>query len=263
MSGGRGGGRGLSRARGAAAGAGYGGRVALLDELRGLAIVNMIAYHVCYDLVYIHGCALPWFRGAAAGAWQEYICLSFIGVAGICTTLSARPYLRAFKVCACALMITAVTLYAYPDQLIVFGILHCLGASMLLYAAGRRFLRGLPPALGFIAALLFALATWEVTRGVLGFGPFTVCLPAFLYGTDWLFPFGFRNADFYSADYFPLFPYLFVFLAGGACGALVKYLPPSARRVHIRPLAYLGRHSLLIYLLHQPVAIALLGLLFG
>jgi uncharacterized membrane protein len=250
------GGRGISRAAG-------GGRAAILDELRGLAIINMIVYHVCYDLVYIHGCALPWFHGAWAGAWQEYICISFIGIAGICTRFTGRPYVRAFRVCACALLITAFTLYAYPDQLIVFGILHCLGASMLLYAAGRRFLRGIPPALGFIAALLIALAVWNVTRGVLGFGPFTVRLPAFLYGTDWLFPFGFRNAGFYSADYFPLLPYFFVFLAGSAFGALVKYLPPAARRVHIRPLAYLGRHSLIVYLLHQPIAITLLGLLFG
>jgi uncharacterized membrane protein len=241
---------------------GSGGRAAILDELRGLAIVNMIAYHVCYDLVYMHGFDLPWFRGAWAGVWQECICISFIGMAGVCTKLSRRPYVRAFKVCACALLITAVTLYAYPSQAILFGILHCLGASMLLRALCGRFLNAIPPAIGFALAVLLALLTWNVASGVLGFGPFTVKAPAFLYETAWLFPLGFRNADFYSADYFPLFPYLFAFLAGSACGGLAKRLPLAARRVHIRPLAYLGRHSLLIYLLHQPIAIALLGLVF-
>ncbi|MDR2355150.1 MAG: DUF1624 domain-containing protein [Clostridiales Family XIII bacterium] len=238
-----------------------GGRAAILDELRGLAIVNMVAYHVCYDLVYIHGFNLPWFHGTLAGAWQTYICVSFLFIAGVCTKLSRRPFVRAFKICACALLVTAVTIYAYPDLRIVFGILHCLGASMLLYALFGRFLRGLPSPVGFALALLLALCTWDVTSGVLGFGPFSADLPAFLYKTAWLFPFGFRNANFYSADYFPLFPYLFVFLAGSAAGALVKYLPPAARRMHIRPLSYLGRHSLILYLLHQPVAIALLGLL--
>jgi uncharacterized membrane protein len=251
--GGRRGGRGANR--------GNGGRTALLDELRGLAILNMIAYHVCYDLVYIHGFDWPWFRGVWADVWQEAICLSFIAIAGVCTKLSNRPFLRAFKVCACALLVTAVTLYAYPGQLIVFGILHCLGASMLLYAVFRPPFRGMPAPVGFVLALLLALATWNVTSGVLGLGTFSVELPSFLYGTSFLFPFGFRNAGFFSADYFPLFPYLFVFLAGGAAGALAKRLPPFARRVHIRPLAYLGRHSLLIYLLHQPIAITLLGLL--
>ncbi|MDR2771092.1 MAG: DUF1624 domain-containing protein, partial [Clostridiales Family XIII bacterium] len=109
--------------------------------------------------------------------------------------------------------------------------------------------------------LLLALFTRNVVNGVLGLGPFIVELPSFLYRTSWLFPFGFRSAGFYSADYFPLFPYLFVFLAGSAAGTLVKHLPAAARRAHIRPLAYLGRHSLLIYLLHQPIAITLLGLL--
>jgi uncharacterized membrane protein len=238
-----------------------GGRAAILDELRGLAIVNMVAYHVCYDLVYIHGFDWPWFYGARAGIWQEYICISFIFIAGVCTKLSGRPFVRAFRICACALLITAVTLYAYPDQLIVFGILHCLGASMLLYAVFRGLFRGLPAPVGFLLALLLVFASWNVVNGFLGFGRFTVSLPSFLYRTPYLFPFGFKSAGFYSADYFPLFPYLFVFLAGSAAGALVKHLPPFARRVHIRPLAYLGRHSLVIYLLHQPVAITLLGLL--
>jgi uncharacterized membrane protein len=240
---------------------GSGGRAAVLDELRGLAVVNMVAYHVCYDLVYIHGFDWPWFRGAWAGVWQECIAVSFICVAGVCTKLTNRPFLRAFKVCVCALLITAFTLYAYPGQLIVFGILHCLGASMLLYACFAPLFRGFPAPAGFVLALAAALFTRNAVNGAFGFWNFSVELPSFLYGTGFLFPFGFRNADFFSADYFPLFPYFFLFLAGAAAGALVKYFPPFARRVHIRPLAYLGRHSLLVYLLHQPVAITLLGLL--
>jgi uncharacterized membrane protein len=238
-----------------------GGRLAILDELRGFAIINMVAYHVCYDLVYIHGFDWSWFRGARAGLWQEFICLSFIFIAGVCTRFSGRPFVRAFKVCACALLITAVTLYAYPDQLIVFGILHCLGASMLIYAVFAPLFRGFPSPVGFVLALLLVFATWNVVSGVFGIGSFSVRLPSFLYETSFLFPFGFRNAGFFSADYFPLFPYLFAFLAGSAAGSLVRLAPPVLGRVHARPLAYLGRHSMVIYLLHQPVAITLLGLL--
>jgi uncharacterized membrane protein len=238
-----------------------GGRVAVLDELRGLAIVNMVAYHVCYDLVYIHGFDWSWVCGARAGVWQEYICISFIFIAGVCTCFSGRPFIRAFKVCACALLITAFTLYAYPAQLIIFGILLCLGASMLIYAIFEPLFRSLPVPVGFVLAILLALATRGVVNGIFGIGSFSVSLPAFLYGTDFLFPFGFKNAGFFSADYFPLLPYMFVFFAGSAAGPLAKRLPNVVRRLHVRPLAYLGRHSLLIYLLHQPVAITLLGLL--
>ncbi|MDR1247275.1 MAG: DUF1624 domain-containing protein [Clostridiales Family XIII bacterium] len=238
-----------------------GGRLAILDELRGFAIINMAAYHVCYDLVFIHGFDWPWFRGARADLWQEFICLSFIFIAGVCTRFSGRPFVRAFKVCVCALLITAVTLYAYPDQLIVFGILHCLGASMLIYAVLAPLFRGFPAPVGFVLAILLALATWNVVNGVFGIGSFSVRLPSFLYGTGFLFPFGLKNAGFFSADYFPLLPYLFVFLAGSAASPLARLIPPVLGRVHARPLAYLGRHSMLIYLLHQPIAITLLGLL--
>jgi uncharacterized membrane protein len=238
-----------------------GGRVALLDELRGLAIINMVAYHVCYDLVYIHGFDWPWFHGAWAGLWQEYICVSFIFIAGVCTRFSGRPFIRAFKVCACALLITAFTLYAYPDQLIVFGILHCLGASMLIHAVFKPLFRPLPSLIGFALAVFLAWLTRDVMGGVLSIGKLSVRLPSFLYGTDFLFPLGFRGGDFFSADYFPLLPYMFVFLAGSAAGPLAKRLPPVFHRVHLRPLAYLGRHSMLIYMLHQPVAIMLLDLL--
>jgi uncharacterized membrane protein len=237
-----------------------GGRLGILDELRGLAIVNMIAYHLCYDLVVLYDVDWPWFYGKQAGIWQEGIAVSFLFIAGICTAYTRRPYARVLRIGACALLITAATRLLYPDQFIVFGILHCMGASMLVYALARGAFARTPGWAGFLACLLLICATWNVVHGFVGAGAFSLELPAALYTTDFLFPLGLRNAAFRSADYFPLLPYLFVFLAGGFAGRWTRNLPAFIRREHIRPLAFLGRHSLLIYMLHQP---ALMGIVYA
>jgi uncharacterized membrane protein len=238
----------------------------LIDEIRGLAIVNMVAYHLAYDLDGIMGFELPWFHGAAGQAWQTAICVTFLLTAGACTSYSRRPFARALKVGACAAAITAATSLLYPSQAIVFGILHCMCVSMLVRAAFAKPLSRVGGIVGFAASALLALGTWRLMYGYVGLGAAAAKLPGWLYETKWLFPLGFRDAGFRSADYFPLFPYMFVFIAGGFTlrnryglnGA--QKLPAWARREHIRPLAFLGRHSLLIYMLHQPALLAALHL---
>ena len=67
----------------------------------------------------------------------------------------------------------------------------------------------------------------------------------------WLFPLGLRRADFFSADYWPLLPWAFLYLLGAALGG---FLPETAKpHAHLPALTFLGRHSLFIYLVHQPV----------
>ncbi|MDR3294693.1 MAG: DUF1624 domain-containing protein [Clostridiales Family XIII bacterium] len=238
-----------------------GGRIALLDELRGLAIVNMVAYHLCYDLVDIFGFDWPWFFSKGAGIWQEYIALSFLSIAGICTRFSGRAYVRTLKIALCAALITLATYFIYPDQTIVFGILHCMAAAMLVYALFQRQLENTPPFVGLAVSLLLMLLTWNVANGWLGIGGLRLPLPDILYRAGFLFPLGFSGPDFRSADYFPLFPYLFVFLAGGFAGEWIKNIPAHMRREHIVFLAFIGRYSLLVYMLHQPVLFGVLSLL--
>ena len=95
------------------------------------------------------------------------------------------------------------------------------------------------------------LFTYHVPQHFLGIGPFQITLPSAWYVSYWLSLVGLLSPDFYSADYFPIFPYLFLFLAGYFLGKLP--LPDWMRRSHCRPLARLGQHSLIIYLLHQPI----------
>jgi uncharacterized membrane protein len=241
---------------------GGGERLAVLDELRGLAIVNMVAYHLCYDLTVIYGFDWPWFFSFGAEIWQKYICISFLLIAGICTRHSTRPVIRALKICFCALLVSAATYLALPDQAIYFGILHCMGASMLLCAIFRRMISRGAPIVGLVVSLILILLTWNLSDGFIGIGAAAFRLPEILYSTPWLFPLGLRDAAFRSADYFPLLPWFFVFLAGAFAGGWTLRASSGARAEHIRPLAFLGRHSLFIYVLHQPVMVGVLSLVF-
>ena len=65
-------------------------RIASLDALRGLTLVSMIAYHACWDLVYLFHADWDWYRGTGAYIWQQSICWTFILLSGFCFSLGRR-----------------------------------------------------------------------------------------------------------------------------------------------------------------------------
>ena len=135
---------------------------------------------------------------------------------------------------------------------------------------GRLHARGLgagprgPYALGPRGALLalFALL-WGLPEGTLGVGPLSVGLPRGLYGGEGLAWLGLPGPSFSSGDYYPLLPYLMVYLAGTAMGSswAARGYPGWARRASVPALTFLGRHALAAYVIHQPVLLALTGLI--
>lgn len=93
---------------------------------------------------------------------------------------------------------------------------------------------------------------------------FTIDMPNALYNARLLFPLGFPSPSFFSLDYFPLLPHFLLFMAGSSLGVLFKS-GRAARGMYMTRfsgLAFIGRHALLIYILHQPVLIAILELIF-
>lgn len=234
-------------------------RATVLDLLRGFALLNMIAYHALYDWVYVFGHKVSWFSGTSAYLWQQGICWTFIVVAG-----AVFPYGRSFLrrgalLGGCALMLTLVTGLWMPDQIILFGVLHFFAAATLLTGVCWPALRRVPAPLGTSAAfLLFALFK-GLGHGYLGFFDIPlVHLSQTLYTADWTFWLGLPSASFHSADYFPLIPWLFLFWtglylwrwAGDAVNGLLEC------PLTVPGLNWLGRHSLPVYLLHQPVLMA-------
>ncbi len=240
-------------------------RIVLLDELRGLTLISMILYHLMWDLVYVVGISMPWYHSYGAYVWQQSICWTFILLSGFCWSFGRRPLRRGMAVFLCGLAVSAVTLLLGEAYAVRFGVLTLIGSSMLLMvpldfvlnrAFGRMSSRPLRKGLAVVLTVLCFVLFWQSKKGG-GFLP--ADFPRNLV-TAYL---GFPPQDFYSTDYFPLVPWFFLYLTGyllhrlwqafdtpdSVCAAVDDF----ACVLHMPPLAFLGRHCLLLYMLHQPV----------
>nr|WP_319489482.1 heparan-alpha-glucosaminide N-acetyltransferase [uncultured Caproiciproducens sp.] len=232
-------------------------RIYFMDELRGFAVFCMVFYHGFYTLAYLYnlkaGMILLHFFMPA----EPFYAGLFMLISGVSSNLSHSNLARGLKLLGISLAVTLATYFFVPDELIVFGILHFLSVCMILYGlikpVSDRF--RFSWAAVAVCVLLF-VCTLGISRGYLGFSPqFGIRLPDALYSTNWLAPLGIFNDTFRSADYFPLFPWVFVFAAGTFLGKLAAQgrFPAFTYRSRVPFFSWLGRYALIIYVLHQPV----------
>jgi uncharacterized membrane protein len=229
-----------------------------IDIVRGVAVIMMVVFHIAFDLNYLGIVPLPVGTGglrllalATAGLFLFVVGVSLsISSAHARKVLSTRDFIvkylkRGAFIFLLGLGITLVTWLLLPDGVVLFGILHLIGLAVMLSPlyTGRYW-----PNL-LLGALIIAL------------GP----VVAGLKGSPLLLWVGLQPPSFYSVDYTPVFPWLGLVLLGVFFGMT---LYPSGKRperlpgLSSRPLQFLGRHSLAIYLIHQPVIIGILLLLF-
>ena len=225
-------------------------RFDILDAWRTVAILLMLVYHFLYDLL-IFGVITPaQMFSPELNLMQKFICGSFILLAGASARFS-RSNLRHGIIVLLAGVAVEIGA-AVGGQTIRFGILQFMGVSMVLWHFLGKYLQKLPRwLLAAGGAVLYVLTDWWT-------GQVTVSVP-------WLYPLGFPTAQFVSADYFPLLPWFFLFLVGTALGSWCldhrenRLLTASLPGV----LTFPGRHSLIIYLLHQPVLYGVSFLIWG
>jgi len=230
-------------------------RIWEIDFLRGLAIILMVGYHLLFDLGEFRGVKrfLGFSTDLSSVAWsvaQYFFAALFVVLSGVSSTLSRNNRRRGLRLLAVSLAVTAVTYFFDPASAIYFGILQCLAVSILLY--GTAFEKARP----------VACAAWGALVLLLG-----AALPILNKGMairfDWLLPFGIHSPLYSSFDYFPLVPWLGVFLVGAALGktayASKRSLLPWRLPESLVNAA--GRHSLLIYIVHQPVIMGILYVL--
>ncbi len=231
-----------------------------IDLMRAVAIIMMIIFHFLYDLEYFGDYdfklgSLPWLFYARAGASV------FIALVGISLTLNfskaelegisekdtrLKQVKRGLMVFSWGLIITVITWYFLGEFVIVFGILHLIGLSIIIAIPFIKY-RSLNLALGIIFIILGIILIY----------------PNFEFsGLVWL---GFRPMEYDYEDYFPLLPWFGVVLVGIVIGHALypKYkrkfkLPDLSQNSVMKPLCFIGRYSLFIYLIHQPVLIAIL-----
>ena len=88
----------------------------LLDTVRGVCILSMVAYHGMYDLVDIFGLPSAWYTGLPGYIWQQSICWTFILLSGMCWQLSRRHVKRGLLLVGCGAAITLITWLVMPSQ---------------------------------------------------------------------------------------------------------------------------------------------------
>lgn len=241
-------------------------RYELFDSLRGLVLISMILYHGIWDLVYMFGKEWFWYYGTGAYIWQQSICQTFILLSGFCWSMGKQPLKRGIMVFGGGIIITFVTILFMPENRVVFGVLTLIGSCMLLMIPLHKILKNLPPVGGLVGSMVLFVVTRNVNDGYLGFEGLNIrALPENLYNGLAMTYLGFPHKEFYSTDYFSLIPWLFLFCAGYFLYHLLQrekyaFLWEKIFTKGWPPLSFLGKYSLIIYLLHQPV---IYGLLMG
>lgn len=240
-------------------------RYTTVDILRAIAIFAMIIYHTLWDLVNVFGVEIDWFYSSWGQIFQMSIRWSFILISGFCWSLGRQNIKRGLMVLGGALIIMVTTALFTPESIITYGVLCLIGIGMIITNPFSRLFSKIPAWIGFLGCLLLFFVTYDVELGRLGAGDFVILeLPDFLYQNGFTALFGFPPSDFYSSDYVPLLPWLFSYFMGFFIFKFfeqrdwLKYL----KRLKCRPLEWVGRRSLIIYLVHQPIIYGVLYLIF-
>jgi uncharacterized membrane protein len=237
------------------------GRALRLDALRGLAVVWMSVFHFCFDLNFFGFLHQQMLSDQVWTVQRASIVSLFLFCAGMGQALALqsgqgwpRFWKRWAQVAGCAMLVTAATYLVFPQTFIGFGVLHGLAVMLLLARMSAGLGRWLWP-LGAVALLLPSVAQALLP----GSG-----LEAIFNGVP-LRVLGLVTVKPTTEDYVPIFPWLGVIWWGLAAGDRVSRHRPGLLAGHLpggpagRALAWLGRHSLPWYMLHQPVLLGLVG----
>ncbi len=227
-------------------------RVWIIDCLRAFAIFSMIAYHLAYDLrtyyafqIDVHDGLWKIFEQVVAGLFLLLVGWSFV-LSWRQTPHWQKYTKRGATILGYGFIVSAATFLFDPATYVRFGILHLIGVSVMilpLFVRLRQF--------ALIPATIAAIIGIQLRDG-------TASTPLFL-------PIGLTEPGFQSVDYFPLFPWFGAVLVGAAVGSALQNLGPSeaAHGKLKEAVTIVSRHSLLIYLVHQPLLLLLLRMTLG
>lgn len=240
-------------------------RLHLLDALRGFAIINVVIYHFLYDIFVVYGFYEDWPDLPYIKLWQVLGSGLFILISGMVFSLNRRFWRQGLYLNLMGLAITLITSCLMPQQAIYYGILTFFGCALWLMGVIRPLLQKLPQLTGMLLAVLMYMLTMDINDGKAVLGG--ICLwqwPKWLY-IDELALLGFNSDSFYSADYFPLLPNIFVMIFGWFLYSWLKVHGKLQLLLYgdLQALTLPGRHSLLIYLLHQPILMGICMLIFA
>lgn len=227
-------------------------RLVAVDALRGAAIVLMVVYHFCFDLSYFGLLKADFYHDPFWIGLRALILGAFLLLVGVSLRLaSAQPdfdirfWKRLGLIAGAALLVSTGSYLVFPGSYIHFGVLHCIAVSVLL---ARPLVRA--PAAATLIGLLVVIVGNTVSHPVFDSR-----------ALDWI---GLRTHKPPTEDYVPLLPWTGVVLIGIGLGHYAVTAGHAAleRLGRYAPawLGLAGRHSLVIYLVHQPLLFGAIGL---
>jgi uncharacterized membrane protein len=229
-------------------------RITAIDALRGGALCLMFVYHFSFDLRYYRVIASDFEHDPFWLGFRAVIVASFMALVGISLVLADRAgattvhfWRRIGVIAACAVATSVGSYLVFPRAFIYFGILHCIAvASILAWPTLHR------PLLALIIGAAIIVAGLAYSD------------PLFdARALSWL---GFTTHKPSTEDYVPLAPWAGVVFLGVAAGhalARAHFRPLKALAHAPRWLRFLGRHSLVVYMVHQPILLAALWVVAG
>lgn len=222
-------------------------RIDLLDATRGFCVIYMVFYHFMYNLVYMVGVNSSFLYNPIMNILQFVVASLFITLCGISCNFSKSNLKRGSKLFLIAIIITIATYCFSPSFYVVFGIIHFLAFATLSYGLFQKFFEKIRLNFSF-PLILLALFAW-----------FYLNILPLRFDISGLSFLGITNTNFRSSDYFPVFPWIFLFYIGIYLGRKIKenQFPAWFYSYKNSFLANIGKKSLAIYVLHQPILIAL------
>jgi len=229
-------------------------RIEIIDALRGLSVILMVFHHFFYNLAEFMGA--PWwiYSNPVFDILSPFFAGLFIFLSGVSSRFSRGNTNRGAKALIIAMLITYVTVRM--GMPIWFGVLHLLGFSMLFFGITQKFWDIIPRKAAPIIYITVIITTALLREHV----DITV---SNVWLHDIVSILGWPQKGFISLDYFPLLPWIFVFLLGTWAGIYIKdrKLPEWFYEAKFPFFPAVGRKALFIYVLHQPVLYGLVMLM--
>ena len=221
-------------------------RINIIDSTRGFLILGMVIYHFMFNLVEFAGINSYLLYNPLVNLIQVIGSSIFIIISGISSNFSKNNLKRGIKILLLALVVTIFTFLFNSNSYVKFGILHFLGVASILYDYIQPKFDKLKLSKMFpiIMIILFIIISNILQND---------------FETKYLWALGITTTNFSSSDYFPIFPWIFMYFLGVYLGKPIKEkkLPKWFYTFKCKPLSYIGKKSLVIYILHQPILLAL------
>ena len=229
-------------------------RLPFIDLIRGITIIEMISYHFLWDLVYLYNADIPWYKSHGAYIWQQSICWTFILLAGFSWHLGKKHMKRGLWAFGGGVIVSLVTAIVLPNDRVRYGVLTLIGSCILIWILLDKVLKKIPAGVGVSVSFVLFLILRSWTKQD------PIQLSDNLLNVTWLKSvlayIGFPQAGFSSTDYFPLLPWIFLFATGYFLYSFLQEKGLINRlfgKWKVPGINFLGKHSLIIYMIHQPI----------